>query len=263
MGNRRVFIKQLSAGTIILSVSPAFISCNRKRKKQPFEIIPSNPLDLPRSTPEEQGILSGAVGKFIDSFQKSKIELHSIMLVRNGHVITEGWWSPYAAEYKQQLYSLSKSFTSLAVGFAIEEGLLSLDDKVIYFFQDDLPDQLSENLKKLKVKHLLTMSVGQETDPITIMEKTKNWARAFLNIPIVNEPGSTFLYNSGASYMLSAIISKVAGESLHKFLKPRLFDPLNITGSTWSQNSQGVNIGASHLRLKNRRYSKIWSIVIR
>src|SRR5690606_30704787 len=201
-------------------------------------------------------VLSDAISKFIESIEISNIEFHSFMIVRGGHVIAEGWWKPYAAKYKQQLYSISKSFTSTAIGFAIDEGLLTLDDKVISFFPEDLPEELSDNLKALKVEHLLTMSVGQEQDVMQIIETTDNWAKTFLNIPIVYKPGTKFLYNSAASYMLSAIINKITGMSAHNYLKPLLFEPLDIVDSFWTENSQGVNIGASHLRLKTEDIAK-------
>src|SRR5690606_18509760 len=154
MQKRRKFIKQISVGTLGVGISPVFVSCGEKEKKPDTSLL--NSPDLPRSTPEEQGVLSDAINNFLESIEKSKIEFHSIMIVRGGHVIAEGWWKPYASKYKQQLYSLSKSFISTAIGFAVDEGLLTLDAKVISFFPDDLPEELSDNLKALKVEHLLT-----------------------------------------------------------------------------------------------------------
>lgn len=260
MQKRRKFIKQISVGALGIGILPVFVSCGEKEKKPDTSLL--NSPDLPRSTPEEQGVLSDAISKFIESIEISKIEFHSFMIVRGGHVIAEGWWKPYAAKYKQQLYSISKSFTSTAIGFAVDEGLLTLDDKVISFFPDDLPEELSDNLKALKVEHLLTMSVGHEEDSMQAIEATDNWAKAFLNIPIVHEPGTKFLYNSGASYMLSAIINKVTGMSAHNYLKPLLFEPLDIVDSTWTENSQGVNIGASHLRLKTEDVAKFGQLYL-
>jgi len=101
---------------------------------------------------------------------QSKQEFHSLMILRHGHVVAEGWWAPYSSEHRQQLYSLSKSFTSTAIGFAVTEGLLSVDDPVIKFFPGDLPVEISENLAALKVRHLLSMSVGHGKDSIMILE---------------------------------------------------------------------------------------------
>lgn len=262
MQKRRKFIKQIGTSAIGISLLPSFLSCEEDKKKTLAEAMPQNPLALPRSTPEEQGISSGAINKFLESVKKSKIELHSIMIVRHGHVVAEGWWDPYSPDLKQQLYSLSKSFTSTAIGFAVDEGLITVEDAVINFFPEDLPEEISDNLRALKIKHLLTMSVGHENDSIRTIEETDNWAKAFLNIPIDFEPGTKFKYNSGASYMLCAIIQKVTGMSAHEYLKPLLFKPLNIVNSTWSENSQGVNIGASHLRIKTEDIAKFGQLYL-
>src|SRR6266576_6992458 len=101
---------------------------------------------LPRSAPEGQGISSKAVQDFVEAADKINT-LHSFMLVRHGHVIAEGWWKPEAADKPHVLWSLSKSFNSTAVGLAIEEGKLSLDDPVLKFFPDLAPAEPSENLK--------------------------------------------------------------------------------------------------------------------
>ena len=133
------------------------------------------------------------------------------MLLRHGKVIAEGWWNPYAADLKHTLYSLSKSFTATAVGFARSEGKLALSDRVISFFPSQLPDTLNPYLQQLTIKDLLTMSVGQEPDPTGIVVQDSNWVRRFLALPIKHQPGTTFLYNSMATYMLSAIVQQVTG----------------------------------------------------
>src|SRR3982750_4840625 len=94
---------------------------------------------LPRSTPEAEGVSSNNIIQFLDATGRSKTEFHSFMLLRHGKVIAEGWWNPYRADLKHTLYSCSKSFTATAIGFAVEEKKLSLDDKVISFFPNDLP----------------------------------------------------------------------------------------------------------------------------
>src|SRR5207253_214908 len=118
-----------------------------------------------RSTPEKQGVSSQAIINFLDSAVSNKNEFHSFMFVRHGKVIAEGWWNPYRQELKHTLYSLSKSFTATAVGLAVKQHKLKVTDKVISFFPDQLPDTVSQYLRELTVKDLLTMSVGQEPDP--------------------------------------------------------------------------------------------------
>src|SRR5215218_7959956 len=104
---------------------------------------------LPRSTPEAEGVSAKAISTFLDSVANSKHEFHSFMLLRHGKVIAEGWWNPYRNDLRHTLYSLSKSFTATAVGFARAEGKLVLDDKVISFFPVEKPDTLSPYLQQL------------------------------------------------------------------------------------------------------------------
>ena len=204
---------------------------------------------LPRSTPEAEGVSSEAISAFLDSVGKSKHEFHSFMLLRHGKVIAEGWWNPYRPDLRHTLYSLSKSFTATAVGFARAEGKLSLTDKVISFFPAELPDTLSANQKQLTAKDLLTMSVGQDPEPMGAVADT-NWVRRFLASPVKYQPGTRFLYNSMATYMLSAIVQKVTGQKVLEYLQPRLFDPLGIAKPDWETDPKGINTGGWGLRLK-------------
>jgi CubicO group peptidase (beta-lactamase class C family) len=245
-----------TAGIGLVSAFPAFRS--RATWAGPMKMTP--PLALPRSTPERQGISSAGIRRFIDSIKASGQEFHSIMVLRHGHVVAEGWWAPYSAEHKQQLYSLSKSFTGTAIGFAVDEKLLTVEEPVLSFFPKDHPLTISDNLASLKVKHLLSMSVGHAKDSILLLEQSAEgvrWEKTFLGLPVVNKPGTQFLYNSGASYMLSSIIKQVTGLSAHAYLQPRLYKPLDITGATWTENAEGVNMGASHLRIRTEDIAKL------
>ena len=121
--------------------------------------------DLPRGSPEAQGVSSPAVLAFVEAADKNIDSMNSFMLLRHGHVVAEGWWAPYDAEASHSLYSLSKSFTSTAVGLAVSEGKLSLDDPVLKFFPEDAPAEPSNNLKSMRVSDLLRMSTGQQAEP--------------------------------------------------------------------------------------------------
>lgn len=217
---------------------------------------------LLRSTPEAEGIPAAAISAFLDSVAVSKHEFHSFMLLRHGKVVAEGWWNPYQANLRHTLYSLSKSFTATAVGFARSERKLSLTDKVTTFFPTELPDTVSDNLQRLTIKDLLTMSVGQEPDPTGVVVRDSNWIKSFLALPIKHQPGSTFLYNSMATYMLSAIVQKVTGQKVLDYLKPRLFDPLEIAMPDWETDPKGINTGGWGLRLKTEDIAKFGQLFL-
>lgn len=215
--------------------------------------LSSQNIALPRSTPEAEGVSSKAIIGFLDAMDKTKHEMHSLMILRHGKVIAEGWWKPYRPDLKHTLYSLSKSFTSTAVGFAVNEKRLTVNDKVVSFFPDRLPEKVSDDLAALTVKDLLSMSVGQAPDPTgMVTAKDTDWVKGFFAVPIQHKPGTVFLYNSMATYMLSAIVQKVTGQKIIDYLKPRLFIPIGIQGMDWETDLNGINTGGWGLRIKQK-----------
>jgi CubicO group peptidase (beta-lactamase class C family) len=217
---------------------------------------------LERSVPEREGVSSEAILGFLDAVKTSDHEFHSFMFLRHGKVIAEGWWHPYAPELKHTMYSTSKSFTSTAVGFAVSEGLLTVDDKVISFFPDDRPDSVSPYLRDLTVRDVLSMTTGQDPDPTGIVTRDSNWVETFLATPIVHEPGSTFLYNTLGTYTLSAIVTAVTGEKVIDYLRPRLFEPLGITDIDWEVDPQGRNTGGWGLRIRTEGMARFGQLYL-
>jgi CubicO group peptidase (beta-lactamase class C family) len=213
---------------------------------------------LERSTPEAEGIPSSAILRFVDAVEKSNQALHSMMLLRHGRVVAEGWWTPYAADRLHMLFSLSKSFTSTAVGLAVAEGQLTVEDRVVDFFPEETPATVSDNLAAMRVKDLLTMTTGHDEDVTGALHRAGegnrsadgNWVKAFLAQPVAHQPGTHFVYNSAATYMLSAIVQKLTGQRLLHYLGPRLFEPLGIEGPTWDTCPRGIDVGGWGLKIK-------------
>jgi CubicO group peptidase (beta-lactamase class C family) len=191
-------------------------------------------------------------------------ELHSFMLLRHGNVVAEGWWSPYGAEHPHMLFSLSKSFTSTAAGLAISEGLLSLDAPVLSFFPDETPAEPSANLVAMQLRHLLSMSTGNDEDTLRYLwgNTDGNWARAFLARPVEHAPGTHFVYNSGATYMVAAIVEKATGMGLLDYLQPRLFQPLGITDPTWETCPRGIAVGGWGLNIKTEDIARFGQLYL-
>lgn len=204
---------------------------------------------LPRATPAQQGVPASAILRFLDSVERGGPELHSLMILRHGHVIAEGWWHPYRRELTHELFSLSKSVTATAVGFARAEGLLSVDDLVLDHLGDLAPAQPHPMLARMRIRHLLTMTTGHTTATDGRVFGTDHWAQAFLGLPIEAEPGSAFLYNTPATYLLSFIVQRLTGQRLLDYLGPRLFEPLGIEGATWESSPEGVDTGGFGLSL--------------
>jgi CubicO group peptidase (beta-lactamase class C family) len=220
--------------------------------------------ELERATPESQGIASSSILQFVEAVESKIQEFHSFILVRHGYVVAEGWWLPYAKEHPHMMFSLSKSFTSTAVGLAVAEGYFSLDDLLISQFPDDLPETVSENLAKVRIRHLMSMSTGQEVDTMSFMFERPdlNWVKGFFTAPFLREAGTHFVYNTGATYMLSALIQKKTGQTLIEFLTPRLFEPLGIENPTWESCPLGINTGGFGLSIKTDDIAKFGQLYL-
>lgn len=219
---------------------------------------------LQRSLPEQQGIASPAILQFVEVLENQIHEVHSFMLLRHGRVVAEGWWSPYGYEHPHLLFSLSKSFTSTAVGLAVAEGYFSIDDPVLSFFPEETPTNQNDLLSAMRVRHLLSMSTGQAVDTWSYMvdRPDGNWIKGFLEVPVVHTPGTHFVYNTGATYMLSAIVQKSTGVKLVDYLQPRLFVPLGIEGATWQESPQGITAGGIGLSLKTEDIAKFGQLYL-
>ncbi len=215
---------------------------------------------LPRSAPEAQGVSAKGILDFVEAADKQIHFMNSFMLVRHGHVVAEGWWAPYRATARHELYSLSKSFNSTAVGLAISEGKLSLDDRVLKFFPEYAPPHPSENLKAMRVRDLLRMSCGQDVEANHTDDVP--WVKTFLEQPVPLKPGTHFLYNNFGAYMLSAIVQKATGQTVLDFLTPRLFEPLGIESPTWGTSPQGVSWGASRLAIRTEDIARFGQLYL-
>jgi CubicO group peptidase (beta-lactamase class C family) len=206
---------------------------------------------LPRSSPESRGIRSASIHEFIDAADRDIRDLHSVMLLRHGHVVAEGWWDPCGPAEPHMLFSLSKSFTSTAIGLLVTEGKLAVDDLVLSFFPEEAPATPEANARAMRVRHLLSMTAGHDTDPTEAVfrQTTTDWVRAFFAQPVPDEPGSRFVYNTAATYMLSAIVQKLTGARMLDYLRPRLFEPLGIANPVWDTSPQGIDVGGSGLHI--------------
>jgi CubicO group peptidase (beta-lactamase class C family) len=215
---------------------------------------------LPRSAPESEGVSSMGLLRLVEALDAEVEGMHSLMVLRRGRVIAEGWWGPYAADRKHVLYSLSKSFTSTAVGLAVAEGKISLDDKVLGFFPDDAPKDPSENVKAMRVRDLLLMAAGHETESPTAKETMS--PKSFLAHPVPFAPGTHFRYNTAATFMCSAIVQKSTGLTVLEYLNPRLFEPLGIGNPVWDKNFQGINLGGYGLRVRTEDIAKFGQLYL-
>ena len=173
---------------------------------------------------------------------------HALMMHRDGELMFKIGIPPYSCDDKRQLFSLSKSFTSTAIGIAYDKGLLRLDERMIDIFPDKLPDVISENLEKMTIHDVMTMATGNHVDGLTVISKSEDGIKAFFELEVSSQPGETFRYNSGATYMLSAIITRRTGMSMLEFLYENFFRHLGIIPQMW-QTSGGYPINEGGIGL--------------
>jgi CubicO group peptidase (beta-lactamase class C family) len=219
---------------------------------------------LPRATPESQGVSSAGLLEYVTAADTQVDSMNSLMLLRHGKVIAEGWWGPYSPADRHMLYSLSKSFASTGVGIAIDEGKLDLLDPVSKFFPEDMPAEASANLKAMRVRDLLTMSTGQIDADVNKFSFASDevLTKQFLHLPVAHKPGTYFFYNTPATYMCSAIVQKVTGQKLVDYLQPRLFGPLGIDRPLWSESKQGVSLGGYGLNVRTEDIAKFGQLYL-
>jgi len=212
-----------------------------------------------KATPESLGIPSGAITMMLDAMKREKVDLNSFVILRHGKLAAEGWYDPYKPEFSHAVHSFTKTLTSTAIGLMVSEGLISVSDKVVSFFPESVPESPSENLKKMEVRHLLSMTCGHETE---CGRFGGDFIKTFLAHPVKREPGTYFVYNTTGTNMLSAIILRVTGQNLTEYLKPRLFDPLGITDYFCSKSPGGIELGGGGMCLRTRDMAKICQLYL-
>jgi CubicO group peptidase (beta-lactamase class C family) len=220
---------------------------------------------LPRSRPADQHVDPAAVLAFLDAAGADPaVEMHGLMVLRHGHVVAEGCWAPYTAERTRLVYSLSKSFTSTALGFAVQEGLAGLDDTVLSHFPEFAGDITDPGSREMRVRHVAAMASGhrRETVDEALAMDPAEPVRGFLLLPPDAPPGTVFAYNQPCTYTVGAIVQRAAGMRLTEYLRPRLFDPLGIGEVGWLSWPPGQDQGFSGLFARIEDVAKLGQLYL-
>ncbi|MGI6745830.1 MAG: Beta-lactamase precursor [Firmicutes bacterium ADurb.Bin300] len=213
--------------------------------------------NIPRAkTPESVGVSSTEIVEFLRDMEENKLEFHSFMIVRNGKVAAECFRAPFTADTPHAQYSVSKTFTSVAVAFAVDEGFFSLDTLLVDIFPEYVRGKKDKKLEKLTIRHLITMTAGKSVNILADKSKT-DWIESFFNCPWYAAPGEEFRYTNENIYMLSAAVKKTTGLSLRDFLGPRLFEPLSIETPFWETDNEGVEAGGWGSYFKTEDLAKL------
>ncbi|GLY92772.1 serine hydrolase [Actinoplanes sp. NBRC 103695] len=220
---------------------------------------------LPRSSPAAQGISSRSIGALLDWFEERAVEGHSVMVVRHGHVVAEGWWTPYSAGRPTLLYSMTKSFTAMAAGLVISDGLLALDDRVVDVLPDHVPDDVSEQGRRITVHHLLSMTVGHGEDSLyeAWEREPGDLVKGFLRVPFPQTEGRQFVYDNATTFLLARMVERVSGRDLPDLLDERLFRPMGIDHAEWDRVASGKAFGFHGLHLTTEAVAAFGELLLR
>ncbi len=221
------------------------------------------------STPEEQNMDSAKLDKMMEFIDEADLTIFSVVVVRHGYIVLEEYPDPFFdRDWKWKLHSVTKSFTSALIGIAIEKGFIdSVEQKVIDFFPDRTIANLDSQKQNMTLEHLLTMTSGLDWDEhsfrygdprnsLAQMVRSRRPTQFMLDLPMASEPGEDFLYNTGASYLLSAIITETTGQDTFDFAREFLFEPLGITDVKWANSIEFIPYGGSELHLTPRDMAK-------
>ncbi|NKB70067.1 MAG: serine hydrolase [Candidatus Latescibacteria bacterium] len=208
------------------------------------------------SSTESLGIPSRAILNFLQRIDAERICMHGFLLVRRNKIAAEGYWAPWSAQRKHRMYSVSKSFVSLAVGMMIDEGKLSLDDRVAQYFPDKLPEKLHPWLAASTVRDLLTMSTAHSSTSYT--RNDPDWVSTFFNRQPSHPPGTIFSYDTAATVVLTATVERLAGMPFLDYMRPRFLDPIGFSADAWCiRTPEGVSWGGSGVVCTLRDLAKV------
>ena len=212
---------------------------------------------LPLTTPEKSGIGSTAILNFLEELEQQQVCLHSFLVIKDGQLVSEGYFKPFTPEKQHRLYSCSKSFTSVAIGFLESEGKIHLDDPIINYFPDKLPQEgVHPFIARTTIRDMLRMATPHAKTTYKQYD-TDDWLKTFFICPPSHLPGTVFSYDTSASYTLAALVERLSGVSLMEYLRPRVFDKIGISSDAYCLTCpRGISHGGSGIIMAPRDFAK-------
>jgi len=208
------------------------------------------------TTPENLGIDSSTILNFIERIEKEHINLHGFLVLRNGQIAAEGYWAPYERDNMHRIYSISKTFVSLAIGLMIDEGRLTLHDRIATFFKDKLPQGLHPYLEQTTIRDLLMMASPH--DGTTYTHHDQDWAATFFHKKPSHPPGTVFSYDTSATVILNTIVEKLSGMTFLEYMRDKLLDPVGFSKDAWCiKTPEGTSWGGSGVLCTLRDMAKL------
>lgn len=208
------------------------------------------------SSPECVGIPSRAILRFLETIDRERTCMHGVLLVRNGQVAAEGYWAPYSAASMHRMYSVSKSFVSLAIGLMSDEGLLNLDDPITKYLPDKLPQSVPPWIARSTIRDLAMMATAHSGTTYSFNDE--DWAWTFFNTPPSHPPGTIFAYDTSATVVLNTIVERLSAMPFLEYMRPKLLEPMGCSSESWCiQTPDGTSWGGSGVICPLRDMAKL------
>lgn len=261
--NARLMVGVLALGIVVVLVAFVVIPWLREVRR------PAKPAYWPTngwqsSTPEAQGIDSALLADALLAWREENVQIHSLLIVRNGYIITDATFYPYDGQTIHDVASVTKSVMTTLIGIAADQGKLDLDDKMVSFFPDRTIANLDARKEAITVRHLVSMTSGlqcirdgMEGDTTLEMHRSPDYVQFALDLPVAYEPGSQFIYCSPAISLLSPILQQATGMTTLEFARQYLFEPLGIHDVIWETDPQGYYRGWGDLSLHPHDMAKL------
>lgn len=214
------------------------------------------------SSPEDQGMDAQMLADMLEAIQAQDLSLHSLLVIRNGYIVSETYFGSSQPDTRREIYSCTKSFVATLFGIALDKGYIErTDQRVLDFFPGRTFENVDQQKEDMTLEDLLTMRSGldwQDGDAAyRALYQSSNWVKYVLDKPMVQPPGSQFNYCSGCSHLLSVILKQSTGMNTRDFAEQHLFEPLGITNVRWDADSQGISVGGWGLKLAPREMAKL------
>ncbi len=212
--------------------------------------------EFEKVTPESVGVDSVGIEKFLSVLEERKLHMHSVMGIRHGKIFFEGYYAPMTKNRKHRMYSVSKSFVSAAIGLLYDEGKISLDDKIVKYFPDQLPENPEPYLMDVTIRDMLKMSACYAES--TYNRNTPDWTKTFFNTPASHPSGTIFNYDTSATYVLDVLVERLTGKPFLEYLKDKMLRELGFSEDAWCVNApEGISWGGSGVMCTPRDLAKL------
>ena len=203
-------------------------------------------MNFKKGSPESAGIPSGCLLHFLDRLQKKQVPMHSFLLMRHDTLIAEGYYAPYQKDTLHRMFSISKSFTSIAIGLLEAEGKLSLDDPIVSYFPDKIPANVHPWIAAMTIRDMLMMRTCHAATTYKVDMKS-DWVESFFTVPPTHPAGKLFHYDTSSAHTLSALVERLSGMPMLDYLKEKL-SVLEFSDESYMLTDPfGVSMGGSGL----------------